>query len=443
MPKQPEEVPETIRCKNKGCECDIPVIDCYFINKPDVPQIGIKCPECSKVTILSKAKSIEYCNEYPQIQQDIDNAAGFKIAEPEVDEDFGDRLMRVLDAFGYGGTKNTQKKKIIRSMIDIVPAYQNQQALHQLLLSRGIKPMDAQQISQLVCMEDQQQFPQPGVLPQQQFSQPQMPYQQPSGQPQMPYQQQMQQPAYQYPQQMPPQMTYQQPQPAPPSATNDDGITIIEKLGEDGQVIERVIKQPKSVDAPTDGTAPQANVAEQLKEVIEVMNESGMLRSTEPEPQPTIEDIVEHIVPLLEKPESDGRFDTISGEIASLRELIDTNKEDKLNARFNSLESRIANTGKTGLSDAQHSDVIRKDIETARIDALTDSMNTVVKPLVEMQATQAKFQTMMMVRQVEQQDGATPGTYAQMFAPTTVSDESVQTDLGKWRNRAGRSGATA
>ncbi len=440
MPKQPEEIPETIRCKGKECECDIPIIDCYFINKPDVPQIGIKCPECSKVTILSKAKSIEYCKEYPQIQQDIDNAAGFKIAEPEFDEDFGDRLMRVLDAFGYGGTKNTQKKKIIRSMIDIVPAYQNEQALHNLLLSRGIKPMDAQQISQLVCMDDQPQFPQPGALPQQPMSQ-QMPYQQPIGQPQMPYQQPMQQPAYPYQQPMPQQMPYQQP--APPAATNDDNITIIEKLGDDGQVIERVIKQPKSVDTPTNGHASSANVAEQLKEVIEVMNESGMLRSTEPEPQPTIEEIVERIAPLLENSKPDDRFDRLSSDISSLKDLIDKSDKDKLDARFSDLESRINTTGQAGMSDTQHSDIIRKDIETARINALADTMDKVVKPIIDMQATQAKFQTMMMVRQVEQQDGAKPGTYTQMFASTNVPDETVQTDLGKWRSRAGREEATA
>jgi len=357
--------------------------------------------------------------------------------------------MRALDAFGYKGSKFAQAKKSIREMVDNVPSYQTFQGLYTLLINMKIQPNHAMMTAQRVFATEQPQMPDMGM---QQMGmnqpgpqmQPQMPYQQPIGQPQMPYQQQLPPPAYPYPQPMPPQMPYQQPPLQPPAQPNDDSITIIEKLDEDGQVTERVIKQPKPVDAPTDGTAPPANMAEQLNEVIDVMSEAGMIRSTEPEPQqPTIEDIVEHIAPLLEKPEPDDRYDKLSGDISALVDRLDKNETDKLNARFGELESRIANVGQAGMSDAQHSDIVRKDIETARIGALTESMNTVVKPLVEMQATQAKFQTMMMVRQVEQQDHAAPGTYVQMFAPTTVSDESVQTDLGKWRSRAGRSGATA
>jgi len=448
MPKEPNELPETIKCGKKDCECDISIIDCYFINKPEVPQIGVKCPECSKVTTISKAKSIAYAAEYAQIQEDIDTALGYKGSSIEDLDEFGDRVMRALDAFGYKGSKFTQAKKSIREMVDNVPSYQTFQGLYTLLINMKIQPNHAMMAAQRVFATEQPQMPDMGMqqmVMNQPGSQmpPQMPYQQPIGQPQMPYQQPMQQPAYPYQQPMPPQMPYQQPQPAPPPATGDDGITIIEKLGEDGKVVERVIKQPKTVDAPTDGHAPPANMAEQLKEVIDVMSEAGMIKvATDPEPQPTVEEIVEHIAPFFEKSEPDDRYDKISGEISALKDLIDKSETDKLNARFSTIESRIDSTGQAGMSDSQHSNVIRKDIETARIDALSNTLDRVVKPIIDMQVTQAKFQTMMMVRQVEQQDGAKPGTYAQMFAPTTVPDEDVQTDLGKWRNRAGRAGAT-
>lgn len=444
------DIPETINCTGKECECAIPVVDCFYVHNAEVPQIGIKCPECGKVAALSKTKSIAYMEAHPQIQQAIDSAVGFRAPEPDEHESLADRVLRFLDVYGYTQSKWTSAKKIIRQLIENTPGPHTVPTINEILTSRAIKQVDAFQIANLAIggesqsamsvsgiFTPQQQFQQPGMYPQQ------MPYQQPIGQPQMPYQQQMQQPAYQYPQSMPPQMPYQQQQPAPPPATGDDGITIIEKLGDDGQVIERVIKQPKPADVPTDGTAPPANVAEQLKDVIDVMNEAGMIRSAGLEPQPTVEEIIEHLAPLLEKTEPDDKYNKISGEISALRDLIEVGKEDKLNARFSNIEARITNSGKAGMTDSQHSNVIRKEIETARIDALTESMNTVVKPLVEMQATQAKFQTMMMVRQVEQQDHATPGTYVQMFAPTTVPDETVQIDLGKWRGRAGRSGATA
>lgn len=449
MVNKPEDTPETINCPGKDCEFAIPVLDCFYVHNAEVPQIGVKCPECGKVTAISKTKSIAYAEAYPEIQQRIDSAVGFRSPEPDEHESLADRVLRLLDVYGYTQSKWTSAKKIIRQLIENTPGPHTVPTINEILTSRTIKQVDAFQIANLaIGGESQSSIGVSGIFtPPQQFQQPgmyspQMPYQQPIGQPQMPYQQQMQQPTYQNPQPMPPQTPYQQPPPQP--ATNDDSITIIEKLGEDGKVTERVIKQPKPVDAPTDGTAPPANMAEQLKEVIDVMSEAGMIRSTEPEPQqPTIEDIVEHIVPLLDKPEPDDRYDKISGEISALKDLISQTEKDKLDARFDSIESRIESSGKAGMSDSQHSDVIRKDIETARMGALTDTLDRVVRPIVDMQVTQAKFQTMMMVRQVEQQDGAKPGTYAQMFAPTTVPDEDVQTDLGKWRNRAGRSGATA
>ena len=154
MPKATEELSPTVICPRADCKAEIPVIDCYHVVQAEVPQIGVTCPGCGKPTTLSKAKTIAYCNEYSQIQQDIDNALGYKSAEITSDEDFGDLVLRGLDAFGYGGPKNTQKKKIIRSMVDTVATYQSQQGLQQLLLAQKIKPNDAMMIAQFVFAGD-------------------------------------------------------------------------------------------------------------------------------------------------------------------------------------------------------------------------------------------------------------------------------------------------
>ena len=74
MAGKQEEPPATIKCTNKDCGAEIPVIDCYIIVQPETPQISVKCPECNKVITLSKAKSIAYAKAYPQIQEDLDNA---------------------------------------------------------------------------------------------------------------------------------------------------------------------------------------------------------------------------------------------------------------------------------------------------------------------------------------------------------------------------------
>ncbi|RKY40765.1 MAG: hypothetical protein DRP85_08000, partial [Candidatus Makaraimicrobium thalassicum] len=319
MAKSIVELSPTVKCTKKDCGFDIPVIDCYFIAQAEVPQIGIKCPECGKVTTLSKAKSIAYAKEYQQIQQDIDNAAGYKIGESD-DEEFGDRVIRLLDAFGYGGTKNTQRKKIIRSMIDLVPGYQNQQALDQLLITRGIKPMDAHQISQLACIDDigmtnSMQLP---------TGQPQYPYPQPTGQPQYPYPQQPLQPMMQLPTGQPQYPYPQQPlhsqvSPAVKNATSDDEITIIEKLDSDGNVKERIIKQPK---AHTVSQSPaEQSMVEQFKDLIEVMTNAGMINTTttDDHPQPLTADDLEAVISTYltndrQKPDDD-RYDTVLEEL--------------------------------------------------------------------------------------------------------------------------------
>ena len=418
MAKSIVELSPTVKCTKKDCGFDIPVIDCYFIAQAEVPQIGIKCPECGKVTTLSKAKSIAYAKEYQQIQQDIDNAAGYKIGESD-DEEFGDRVIRLLDAFGYGGTKNTQRKKIIRSMIDLVPGYQNQQALDQLLITRGIKPMDAHQISQLACIDDigmtnSMQLP---------TGQPQYPYPQPTGQPQYPY---------------PQQPVQSQVSPVVKNATSDDEITIIEKLDSDGNVKERIIKQPK---AHTVGqsTADQSMV-EQFKDLIEVMTNAGMINTTttDDHPQPLTADDLEAVISTYltndrQKPDDD-RYDTVLEELKSLKTKLERKEREDMQAQIDSLKADIGKS-KVGLSDAQFSESIKKDIEAMRVDAIRDSLDQIVKPVMEMQANQSKFQTAMMISQLEQQRNVPPGTYAQMFG-TTVSDDTVKSDIEKWRNRA-------
>ncbi len=437
MPNEPNGLSETIKCGKKECECDIPVIDSYFINKPEVPQIGIKCPECGKVTVLSKAKSIAYASEYAQIQEDIDTAIGYKTSTVEDMDEFGDRVMRALDAFGYKGSKFAQAKKSIREMVDNVPSYQTFQGLHTLLIGMKIQPNHAMMTTQRVFAAEQPQTPDMGMQ--------QMTYQQPIGQPQMPYQQPMQQPAYQYPQQMPSQMPYQQPMqqpPAqPPAQQHDESITIIEKLGEDGQVIERVIKQPKPSSEPTNGSVAPMNMADQFKEMIEVMSGAGMIKvADDPEPQPTIEDIIERIIPLISPPETaaDNNYENLLSEVQSLKNDINQREKESLQAQIDTLTNELHNnTSRDSLSDSQYTESVKKDIESIRIGAFTDALDRVAKPLMDMQANQSKIQTALMIGDIEQKRNAPPGSYAQMFTPS-VSDDEVVKDIGKWKERAER-----
>jgi hypothetical protein len=63
------------------------------------------------------------------------------------------------------------------------------------------------------------------------------------------------------------------------TAPADDEITIVEKLDSDGNVTERIIKQPKAA-APEASPPPVASMVDQFKDMIEVMSDAGMIRRT-------------------------------------------------------------------------------------------------------------------------------------------------------------------
>jgi hypothetical protein len=451
MPTAPEELSPTVVCPRKDCKADIPVIDCYYIAQAHIPQIGVTCPECGKPTMLSKAKTIAYAKEYSQIQLDIDNAAGYKAAESEDDADFGDLIIRGLDSFGYGGPKNTQRKKIIRSMVDTVPTYQTPQGLQQLLLAQKIKPTDAMMISQFVFASgDESAMALPGMGLPQQFGQPQMPmpqspYQQPQqfGQPQIMYQQPN---APQYPYQQPVQPPYQQPAPPPqPQQTADEGITIVEKLDEDGNVVERTIRQPKT-EQPVGPAPAEQSTIDQFKELIGMMTEAGMINtSVEPElSQPLTADAIGEVLATYlgnDKPEhDDGKYDTMLSEVKTLRADLANREKAEMQAQIDQLKGEVSKP-RHDLSDSQFAETTKKDIESLRIDAGREVLGDLAKPLLEMQANQAKLQAVLVIRQLEQQDNTAPGTYMQVIGNSSVPDEAVKSDIDKWRARAEKAGA--
>jgi hypothetical protein len=179
MVKTSTNLPETIDCTGKDCECAIPVEDCFYVHNPEVPQIGIKCPECGKVAALSKTKSIAYLNAYPAIQEGIDSAVGFRSPEPDEHESLADRVLRLLDVYGYTQSKWTSAKKIIRQLIENTPGPHTVPTLNEIMTSRNIKQVDAFQVANLaIGGEDQSAmgvsgiFTPPGQMYQQQQFQP-------------------------------------------------------------------------------------------------------------------------------------------------------------------------------------------------------------------------------------------------------------------------------
>lgn len=439
MAGKQEEPPETIKCTGKECGAEIPVIDCYNIVQPETPQISVNCPVCNKVIMLSKAKSIAYAKMYPQIQEDLDIAAGFKPTEFDVESEFGDRLMQVMDMFGYG-SKHAKMKTIIRSMIDLMPEYQNQQALTGLLLARGVNAKDVQSIAQMACRDPnsmiagslatpptQQQYMDPQQLylqqlyPQQQFPQTQPPYPQ-----QQPYPQN--QPPY--PQQQQPQphvVVQQQPQP------HEDAITITEKLGKDGEVIERTIVQPKSAQAAEQ--VQQAGVADQLESVMQVLESHGLLKHETEEPQGLTMDSITELVANLPSNDNDDAIAALTASVDLLKEQLTQGREDAIINRLESLEEEGGYRGGEH-SDDWHKDQLSHDMRKEELGLIEKGLEKIIGPFAEMQKNASVLQTVQNLERMEVAHGVPGGTYTQLLVPTHVSEDKVQSDLGKWRQRA-------
>ena len=439
MVKTSTELPETIKCGNKDCGYDITVIDCYFLNKPEVPQIGIKCPECNKVTTLSKAKSVAYAAEYNQIQEDIDSALGYKVGSLDEMDEFGDRVMRALDAFGYKGSKYTQTKRSIREMVDNVPSYQTYQGLQTLLNNMKIQPNHAMMVTQRVFSSEQPPTIDMGMQPMSMNQYAPMYPQQSLQQPGMYPQQSLQQPGMYPQQQYPPQIPVQSNNERITSA--DDEITITEKIDSDGKVTERIIKQPKAAETGTDKPA-EMSMVDQFKEMINVMTDAGIIHTNEKPVEDantlTADDIGAVISQYLGNNESDDKYDSLVQQIDSLKTELTLNKEAGMQSQIDSLKADISKRSTDSkLSDSQYAEGVKKDIETMRVDAVSSIIDKFAKPIMEIQANQSKTTTALMIDELEQRRGAPPGSYAGMFG-SSVPDDEVQSDLGKWRERAER-----
>jgi hypothetical protein len=399
----------------------------------------MKCPECNKVITLSKAKSIGYAKMYPQIQEDLDAGAGFKATEFDVESEFGDRLMQIMDLFGYG-SKHAKMKTIIRSMIDLMPEYQSQQALTGLLLARGVAPKDVQSIAQMACRDpsmiagspatppmqqpymDPQQLHLQQLYPQQQFQQNQPPYpqQQPYPQTQPPYPQQ---------QQPQPNVVVQQPAPQP----HEDAITITEKLGEDGTVIERTIVQPKSAQA--DGQVQPVGVSDQLESVMQVLESHGLLKHDAGEPQGLTVDSIAELVANLPSNDNGDAIAALTASMNELKDQIAQERDDAIQNRLESLES--GGSYRSGEhSDEWHKEQLSHDMRKEELGLIEKGLEKIIGPFAEMQKNASVLQTVQNLERMEAAHGVPGGTYTQLLTPTHVSDERVQGDLGRWRERA-------
>jgi len=444
------------------CGATIPLIpENLAILRPEVPLLRSICPECGNSNILTKEMSIPLADMY--FKEEIERArASESDDELMPSAGFAQKVKDALDSMGYSGKKYNKKVKTICDFVETVAMYQTSQGLHQLLAQMGIDNRHIQLIVIKVFgtndmlnqgVPDYNSFlgGPPGNAPTTYGQQsPQNPNQQQVG----PYIQtttpQGQVILIPNPQPQTPQMYpyQQQPQASPPQPiiidrggvqSQDEKITISEKVDHEGHVVERIITQPKTSYTPPAPT--QNDGMTSMKDMVEMLGTMGVFKGHEavPGPDPQIEKMeARHEQTMAEM----RRMSQQQQEnIAALREQMHQEEINSLKGYMGSLDEKVKE-----LSDPRNSGNMTTD--QMKIRAQTDNLSTVsehienigdrvLEPLAEAQKMNAKTSAAIQIRQMEIQENLTPGTLINaVFGGVQPSQDEVKSTTDKWQKKA-------
>lgn len=474
------------------CEGKIPLVkeNLRIFNKKTGVLTAI-CPKCSKSQLLGKQLSKvlmdrEFKEEEPSGVGDLNEPSGGEESEspdsggdgterersptpqerkkePESEpifpsSSFADRVIKTLDIFGIRGAKYKDKLAVLTDFVKTVPMYQTPQGLHGLLATLGFDiqliPLVITRIFGSIDGNPAQQGMGYPVFPGQFPGQAQFPYQNPqmgsgAGMPiihQLPNGQII----------VIPQTPNPQPiiQSAPARVERGEGETSMEEvLDKDGCVAKRIYRGAGA-------KQPAPDTGDTLLKALITFRELGIIgtgagKGGDPDTQIAL--LTQRIESKFNEVRSelsassrrDPEIDELRRQLEEERAARDKDKQDQMMNTIGDLRHEVAavrqgmasrrDTGSSdrGLSDYQFElDTRRKTFET-----LSDTVENVglklVDPLIEMNKNQAKLNTMLMIRTMEQQDGVQAGTYmGVMTPPQTPADAEVRKTVDKWKNRA-------
>ena len=196
--------------------------------------------------------------------------------------------------------------------------------------------------------------------------------------------------------------------------------------------------QPKNTQAA--GQVQPAGVADQLESVMQILESHGLLRKETAEPQGLTLDDVSELITNLPSNSDDGAIAVLTENFNALKDQLTQNRED---AVMNRLESLEAGGGYRGgeHSDDWHKDQLSHDMRKEELSLIEKGFEKILGPLAQMQTNASVLQTVQQLERMETAHGVTNGTYTQLIAPRQVTPDQVESDLGRWRERAG-AGAT-
>lgn len=469
---QDESEPQIILCKRKSkgddgipieCGTEVPLIkESLRVLNPKVPSLAAICPECGYSNALTKDISAPLVERY--FSDEVKAAVALKNpgAIPDNDEDPDDfrpaaklakNVIDTLKILGaYKNPKWAEKLRAISDFIQTTPDYQTPTGVYNLLLTFGV---DAGHLNMVIKRafsginiglpgQPTEMIGLPGST---QFLQPSMPGASGSFAGTV--------------QQLPGGQVIIVPPTTQPAVTlgqgNEGGDVVEEILDKSGNVARRIVHRSSR--------GGGGSAIEQMAAMVAVMKDLGVVGSpgnAPPAQDPVIQGVLEQMKGLIDvvtKIKTDQDMlrnrdttkelqDTLTGFEKQIQEL----REEKHDSELRTLLDRL-NQIERGEQKYRDSGGPSEPIERTKLNLQHDTVNKagdraealvlkVMDPLIEMQKTQMKVNALLLIRQVEQQDGVTPGTYTRTLSDPAVphepSDDEVESQKKRWRERADR-----
>lgn len=453
-------------CKN---EFEVESVDQVSIYNPKIPLLSVKCTECNKNTKRNKKDSLLIIEQLPELENEIEQAKAALAAKISEDDDltvgvgdFEEKFRDQLSIFGLNSKKYENKIKAVLKLIERTGATRDWLKYHMQKLGLGNKAL-IESIVDLVFLDEGDSGPIPpypsiggsGTLPG--YNVQTVPG---GGQVILIPAQQHAQPPFGATQPIIIDRGGRELDRDRVVKINSDEQVIEEELDENGKVTKRIIRGAKVDSVKEKGEGG-------IVETLNLLKDLGIIGIKQPAEQPKVPEEVRDT--LKELKEAVSSLSTVvmgEGKKQDSDEFKGvTDKLDKLHEKISELEREKANMRDNEFKD--HLNRIEKELSTVREDrgffdkpkhGLTDSQfevdtkhrnlvtmsegfdrwgERVTAPLNKMLENQTRLNAVIMLRDLEKQDGVPPGTYLKaMQTVPPSSDTEVRAAVERWKNRA-------
>jgi len=452
-------------CPHCKEEFEVESVDQIRVYNANARTLSIKCTGCNKNFRLNKVGSEKLFEKFPDLESEIEKTKAARVTKEIEDEssplgDFEEKLRDALSIFGLDSLKYKAKITAICKLIERTGASREWLRYHMQRLSFS-NQKTIESIVDLVFLDESDSAPIPPYPSNTQGRSSGYAMQQlPGGQ------------VILIPQGQQPQMQSGiQPiiidrggdrSDRVVRESNDDG-TIIEELDDDGKVKKRIIKGGSRLAAPVEKNEdltlrllttlkdigliqpPQqrtesqsARIPEEIHQTLEQLKEAMVVMSSSLRDRPaksenedikkmseTVNKLTDQIQ-YYEKEKRDNETKALKDGLSQVKEMI-AGIQDR----------RSGDAPAAGLSDVQFgTHTQHKNLETVT-DSVTHMGDRITHPLNEILKQQQKMNSLLLVRDIEKQDGVPAGTYMKVLMPSAAPGEGeVQATVKKWQDKA-------